>query len=246
MDQRQIDLRKLHHTMDDDIERIENFIAVFIKSTPSITEQVEKSLLDGKWQNAADLIHGLKPRYGYLDLTEVMDQLTEWETSLRLGTGNDYSQRLNLLKKYNAEIIFSLKETRFYKHVKADGGSLLQGKCVLVAEDDEINAMVFELFIKEQGATVIVARDGNEALQFALDNYPDMIFMDVHMPFFSGLDAIKELRKKGISCPIVSLSASTRLNEKQNSLDAGADDFLVKPANRDTINKALLKYLISK
>jgi CheY-like chemotaxis protein len=120
---------------------------------------------------------------------------------------------------------------------------LFNGKCILVAEDDEVNAMVFELFIKETGASVIIAKDGHEAIRYSLEKKPDLIFMDVHMPVFSGLEAIREVRSRSVTCPIVSLSASTRLNEQQNSLDAGADDFLVKPVNRGAIVKTLMKYL---
>jgi two-component system chemotaxis sensor kinase CheA len=117
------------------------------------------------------------------------------------------------------------------------------GKLVLVAEDDEVNAMVFVLFIREKGADAIIATDGLQALTLAKQKKPDLIFMDVHMPFFSGLDAIKEIRNVDCQCPIVSLSASTRLNERQNSLDAGASEFLVKPVNRDAIDRILERYL---
>ncbi len=119
----------------------------------------------------------------------------------------------------------------------------LTGKTVLVAEDDEVNSMVFELFIKELGADVVVAHDGNEAVRLTMEQNPDMIFMDVHMPFFSGLEAIQQLRAKEVKCPIISLSASTRLNERDQSLAMGANEFLIKPANRVTIRQILMKYL---
>lgn len=119
----------------------------------------------------------------------------------------------------------------------------LSGKTVVIAEDDEVNSMVFDLFVKELGADTVIARDGNEAVKFCLDKNPALIFMDVHMPFFSGIDAIRHLRQKGVVCPIVSLSASTRLNEREQSLLAGANEFLIKPANRNAIRQTLIKYI---
>jgi CheY-like chemotaxis protein len=119
----------------------------------------------------------------------------------------------------------------------------LAGKKILIAEDDEVNIMIFELFIEELGAEVLKAVDGNQAILIGSEKIPDLIFMDVHMPYFSGVEAIKQLRSKNLTMPIISLSASTRLNEKQQSLEAGATDFLTKPAKREIIHEVLLKYL---
>jgi CheY-like chemotaxis protein len=117
------------------------------------------------------------------------------------------------------------------------------GKKILIAEDDEVNAMIIGQFVEELGGQVLKASDGNEAVTIAAAQKPDIIFMDIHMPYFSGIEAIKKLRSENFMAPIISLSASSRLLEKQQSSDAGATGFLNKPAKRELIHKILLKYL---
>ena len=92
----------------------------------------------------------------------------------------------------------------------AESSLLLNGKRILIAEDDDVNFMVFEVFVQELGGTAIKAVDGHEAIRQTTDLKPDFIFMDIHMPYFSGIEAIRFIRSKGIQVPIVALSASTR------------------------------------
>lgn len=240
------ELENLLSTLDGNEDKVKDIIHTFIFQSPRIFEQIESCITNNNLKEAAFLIHKIKTHYGYLGLDEISADFTAWENELLLPTQTkNHIPVLNALKQINEEVMNELKETNFYQaEPQARETPLpLEGKSVLIAEDDEVNAMVFELFVKETGADTMIARDGLQALQMAIEKKPDMIFMDVHMPFYSGLQTIKELRDKDIQCPIISLSASTRLNERQNSLDAGANDFLVKPANRESINKVLLKYL---
>jgi CheY-like chemotaxis protein/HPt (histidine-containing phosphotransfer) domain-containing protein len=240
------ELNILLSNLDNDTKRLSDLVNTFISETPQLFLQIEELIKLGKSKEASEVVHKVKSRYGYLGLDKVMEDLTKWENDLESGRNTGKSdERISKFKKINLEVMTELKQTKFHQgdEDKKEIELPLTGKLVLVAEDDEINAIVFELLIKETGASVIIAGDGNEAFKLTLEKSPDMIFMDVHMPYFSGLDATKELRKKGIKCPIISLSASTRLNERQNSLDAGADDFLIKPVNRESINKVLMEYL---
>jgi len=226
-------------------KKVEEIVTTFINETPEIFSQIETSVKNQQWVEATQLVHKVKPRYGYFNLDQVMNELTKLEGDLSSKNKVDYSSKLKYLNNLNSEIINELKETRYFNSIDSEESTPLplSGKLVLIAEDDEINAMVFDLLIKETGAATIIATDGSEAIKLAIEKSPDMIFMDVHMPFFSGLEAIHYLRGRGLKCPIVSLSASTRLDERQNSLDAGANDFLIKPANRESIRNALLTYL---
>ena len=116
-------------------------------------------------------------------------------------------------------------------------------KKVLIVDDDEVNSTVIGDFAEELGAIVMKAVDGYEAIQCAIENAPDFIFMDLHMPYFGGIESIQLLRQKKIVAPIIALSASTRLHEKQQSIEAGATDFITKPAKREVIHHVLLNYL---
>ncbi len=238
-------LKSLLSNVNGDIKKVQTIIDAFVTETPGLFKVIEESIKQDEMSKAAECIHKTKVRYGCFGLNEEMERLNVIENQLSEGISTpSHLETIQQFNDINEKIMTVLKKPDIIEandqNIK---GSSLEGKLVLVAEDDEINAMVFELFIKETGASVLLAGNGNEALKLAIEKRPDFIFMDVHMPFFSGLEAIAEIRKQGLDCPIISLSASTRLNEKQNSLDAGADNFLIKPVNRESINDALMKYL---
>jgi CheY-like chemotaxis protein len=209
-----------------------------------LREAIEK----GSTDNILALLHKLKARYSYLGLDNLMDEMSQWERETGVVSSTEKNlERINYFESMNKLITTELNEIKLEQTLKASGGSAtlpLTGKKILIAEDDEVNAMVFELFIEELGGTVLKATDGNEAVRLNNEHSPDLIFMDVHMPYFSGVEAIKLIRAKNATIPIISLSASTRLQEKQQSLDAGATSFLTKPAKREAIQQLLRQYLI--
>src|SRR6187402_2084223 len=100
---------------------------------------------------------------------------------------------------------------------------------VLVAEDDKsvrdslVRALTFE------GYEVSTAEDGAEALMAVLETQPDVILLDVLMPHVDGLTACRKLRERGDRTPILVLTAKHRVSDRVAGLDAGADDYLVKP-----------------
>jgi CheY-like chemotaxis protein len=225
--------------------KVRELVNAFIQKTPAQLDAISNHLQSDNFSEAAKTIHKVKVRYGYFGLHDLMADFEIWEDMLKKEERVlNHAEVMAYVKRKTNLIIEELKQSEYFQEEEAFQRPLpLAGKLVLIAEDDEVNAMVFDLFIKETGADTVLATDGMQALSFAKEGKPDLIFMDVHMPFFSGLDAIKELRSLGFKRPIISLSASTRLNEKENSMSAGATDFLVKPVNRDAINSILFRYL---
>lgn len=237
------EFNELLKTMEGNSKVLQDIVNIFINETPVLFEKIEMCIVRKQWGDAAELVHHVKTRYGYFGLPSVVEQLSHWENMLVLQTSMDHQYWIDNLKKVNAQLITELQQTGYYIAPKETGGLLLAGIKVLIAEDDEINAKIFALFIEETGASVAIARDGEEALQKAVVESPDIIFMDVHMPVYTGLEVIRELRKQGVTCPIISLSASGQANEYQNSLEAGANEFLIKPADRKSILETLFKYI---
>jgi two-component system response regulator MprA len=100
---------------------------------------------------------------------------------------------------------------------------------VLVAEDDRsvrdslVRALTFE------GYEVHTATDGAEALVATLETDPDVIVLDVLMPNVDGLTACRKLRERGDRTPVLMLTARHEVSDRVAGLDAGADDYLVKP-----------------
>lgn len=108
------------------------------------------------------------------------------------------------------------------------------GRCsvvssVLVVEDDRGVRDAVERALIFEGYEVAVARDGAEGLAAVLNDMPDAIVMDVAMPHVDGLEACRRIRARGLRTPILMLTARHEVTDRVAGLDAGADDYLIKP-----------------
>jgi len=114
---------------------------------------------------------------------------------------------------------------------------------ILVVDDDpEITRLIKRALVYE-GYTVDIAGDGSEALSKALDREPDLVILDIMMPGIDGIEVSKRLRQAG-DVPILMLTAKGTVADRVTGLDAGADDYLVKPFSIDELNarvRALLR-----
>lgn len=100
---------------------------------------------------------------------------------------------------------------------------------ILVVEDEPILCKQIQQFFAQKGFAVDTANTGVEGL-YAGKEYPiDIALIDIGLPDFSGVELIKKLRKEELTYPILILTARSRWQEKVAGLDAGADDYLVKP-----------------
>jgi len=99
---------------------------------------------------------------------------------------------------------------------------------VLIADDNRQIVSILEEYSKKEGFGVVVAYDGNEALQNALNSEFDIILLDVMMPIKDGFEVCKEIRKKS-NVPIIMITARGEDFERIMGLDNGADDYIVKP-----------------
>lgn len=100
---------------------------------------------------------------------------------------------------------------------------------VLVVEDEETLNKVITKRLKKKNYSVDSAFDGQEALElFAVAQY-DVLVVDVMMPKLDGFTLVKRLRAKGDTTPVLFLTARDSLDDKVTGLDAGGDDYLVKP-----------------
>ena len=118
---------------------------------------------------------------------------------------------------------------------------------VLLAEDDPVNQMVIEQMLLKLGCAVQVVGDGVAACEAASRGHYDLLFMDLHMPARDGADAAREIRReeraRGASrLPIVALSADTLATTIERSLEAGMDDYVVKPVTIATLATAVERW----
>jgi len=116
---------------------------------------------------------------------------------------------------------------------------------VLVAEDSKTNQMLINLLLGKLGLQTTIVGDGNQAVDKALSQPFDLIFMDMQMPNMNGYEATKQLRSKGIATPIVALTAHVMKGDDEKCLSAGCDDYLAKPIKREQLLETIRKYLPS-
>ena len=100
---------------------------------------------------------------------------------------------------------------------------------VLVVEDEPGIVGFVRQGLTEAGYAVDVARDGREGLGFALAADYDALILDIMLPGMNGLDLLRELRRRGQKTPALMLTARDTVDDRVRGLDAGADDYLVKP-----------------
>jgi two-component system response regulator MprA len=115
---------------------------------------------------------------------------------------------------------------------------------VLVVDDDAPILRMLERTLTAEGYDVSTAADGGRALAQVERSLPDVIVLDVAMPGIDGLSVTRRLRAKGLIVPILLLTARDALPERVAGLDAGADDYLVKPFEVDELTariRALLR-----
>jgi two-component system response regulator MprA len=103
------------------------------------------------------------------------------------------------------------------------------GPRVLVVDDDPPLRRMLERTLRAEGFQVSVAGDGGAALVAAERDAPDLIVLDVAMPVLDGLAVCRRLRAKGLPTPILMLTARDAVPDRVSGLEAGADDYLVKP-----------------
>lgn len=119
----------------------------------------------------------------------------------------------------------------------------LAGQRVLVAEDNPVNLLIVRAMLERQGAQVLEAVDGAEALKLARDvgGRLDAVLMDLHMPTLDGLAATRALRADALtaSLPVIALSAAVLEHERRAAAEAGMDGFIAKPVDEAELVRAL-------
>ncbi|MGH2881859.1 MAG: response regulator transcription factor, partial [Solirubrobacteraceae bacterium] len=110
---------------------------------------------------------------------------------------------------------------------------------VLVVEDDDAIAQVLQRSLRMEGYEVRIAGDGVSALEEATAFLPDLVILDLGLPRLDGVDVAKTLRQSGDDVPILVLTARDGVEARVEGLDAGADDYLVKPFALDELRARL-------
>ncbi len=106
---------------------------------------------------------------------------------------------------------------------------------ILVIEDELGMRMALCDLLETEGYRVLQAADGESGLKRALEQKPDLVLLDIMMPRLDGFAVCAELRRLAVTAPILMLTAKGRVEDRVTGLDAGADDYLVKPFSTDEL-----------
>ena len=122
----------------------------------------------------------------------------------------------------------------------------LHGARILMVEDNEVNILIAKKIMRNWDVEITHAANGLEAIEQVI-SYPfDLILMDIQMPFMDGYEATRNIRKAGYSpeeLPIIALSASAMVSEKDQAFNAGMNDFVSKPFNPIELYSKIKKHL---
>ncbi len=115
---------------------------------------------------------------------------------------------------------------------------------ILIVEDDETNYYLLYLFLNSSNVTLIHARDGNEALN-VFKKQPEIaiILMDLRLPNLSGFKVTEEIKSINSKIPVIAISSYSGMEQIQMALNAGCDDYIVKPVNKQVLFDKLSKYI---
>ncbi len=119
-----------------------------------------------------------------------------------------------------------------------DRDAALDGRRILIVEDDVRNVFALTSVLEPRGAKVAVARNGREALDYLSGHAAvDLVLMDLMMPVMDGLEAMRAIRQQPqfAKLPIIALTAKAMIDDREKCLAAGANDYIAKPLDVDKL-----------
>jgi two-component system chemotaxis response regulator CheY len=116
---------------------------------------------------------------------------------------------------------------------------------ILVVDDDKTTRKLLNLFLKAKGYEVVTAENGLDAMEKLGTENINLVVTDMNMPYMDGIELTKNLRndENWKNIPIVMVTTEADEDERKKAMDAGVDDYLVKPANAEQITDSIKRIL---
>ncbi|AOW82579.1 ATP-binding protein [Vibrio mimicus] len=166
-------------------------------------------------------------------LVELMGGTINVDSKIDIGTLFTLRIPLNSRLKRSKDKITYLQKSTITKNYH-----------ILVVEDTKTNQMVIQLLLNKMGYDVTIAENGLEAIELLeKSNAFDLVLMDISMPIMDGIMATRKIRSQDIDIPIIALTAHTAGSDKQNCLDAGMNDIVLKPIRGKDIMNVVNRFL---
>ncbi|GBF78904.1 PAS domain-containing protein [Aphanothece sacrum FPU1] len=126
-------------------------------------------------------------------------------------------------------------------------GQIVEGlPLILLAEDNEANMITISRYLKAKGYRILLAKNGQEAIDQARAAIPDLILMDIQMPGVDGLEATRQIRSETspqiANLPIIALTALAMPGDEERCLEAGANGYLAKPVKLSQLTSMIQQF----
>jgi CheY-like chemotaxis protein len=208
----------------------------FVEKTPEHIKQLAGFVENNEVERLKEKLHLLKVRYGYLGLENIMDELDAWEQKVQLF---ESTQNREIFERFeNTHAIITKELQAIVINGRPENAIPTKG-AVLIIDDDEINTLILKENLTNLGYSVTYSANGYMATQLVQHNTFDFVFVDIHMPFFSGVEAIKKIREVDSNIFIVAISASKDADEIEQCFKEGANKFLAKPVRVEFLAELL-------
>lgn len=119
---------------------------------------------------------------------------------------------------------------------------------ILIVEDNPQNVRLLKMALRAKGYTLLEAADGEEALDMAINNRPDLIIMDIQLPKVNGVEVTKKLRQMSDfkQTPIIAVTAYAMKGDEEKIMKAGCDAYVPKPINTRQLPEIVAKMLLQR
>jgi two-component system CheB/CheR fusion protein len=170
----------------------------------------------------------------------------EIEVKSKLGAGSTFTLRVDVGSLAGVEMLADLNEAMLPAPAPTDKWQNipLHGR-ILLAEDGRDNQRLISMHLRACGAEVVIAENGQVAVDIAMKNSLDLILMDMQMPIMDGYTATAELRRRGCKTPIIALTAYAMAEDRKRCMATGCTDYLSKPIDREVLLKTISQHLLN-
>jgi PAS domain S-box-containing protein len=181
--------------------------------------------------------------------------MLQGELTVHTATGQATVVRIRIpVGEVGATRVLDMASTNSLADVKGRSDAMsivptLAGRILLV-EDGPDNQRLLSMLLRNAGAEVVVADNGQRALDLIADSYDtpfDIVLMDMQMPVMDGYEATRRLRAAGITdLPIIAVTAHAQSSDREKCLEAGCDDYAAKPIHRGSLFAMITRHLNKK
>ena len=173
----------------------------------------------------------------------------EIEVESKPGEGSVFSVRLPMTLSNQSQLLLDSLPKSMLSNFDDEAPMIaspvnLDGRRrVLLAEDNPTTQSLISILMQQMGFDLAIVDNGQAAIDYLEDKQVDLILMDCQMPILDGFKATAHLRARGVTTPVIALTAYARSEDEEQCLAAGMNDFLSKPFRQNDLREVLFRWL---